>query len=534
MPIVPPSAPAGIARRRPRFRPVPWHDDHPDRLDLERLLPADHRARQIDAAVERLDLQPLRDRYRGCGAPAFPPELLLRVVLYETRCGYHSPGQWYRHACESAPVRWLLRGARPSRTAWYNFRDRVGPTLDALNAQPLAQAQQADLTPATRGAQDGTLVAANASRHRLLNAATLDQRAQRLEQAVAADDAQPRPQAVAADDAQPRPQAVAADAVPPSPPDPPGWMARQPAGRRRQQRRLAQARERLQQRHARNAAKRAGKRQKAERVVISPSDPEAALGRDKEKVYRPLYNVQVVDDLDAPFILGYAVFAQANDAGLLAAVQARVRQLLGHDLAVLLADTAYANGPDLAAAAAAGVTVYAPLPAEPRQGKYLPKSACRWDAATQSYVCPQEQRLAYERTVPQKHSGPEAVPLHRYRCPAEHCRSCPLAVRCTANPQAGRTVSRGAHEDLVEALRARMATAEAQALYQLRRQTVELANADWKAHRQLRRFSGRGLARACCQVGLLVLAHNLVTLLAEEAKAKARRAMAASTPENTT
>ena len=66
-----------------------------------------------------------------------------------------------------------------------------------------------------------------------------------------------------------------------------------------------------------------------------------------------------------------------------------------------------------------------------------------------------------------------------------------------------------------------METEPAKALYALRRQTVELVNADWKAHRKLRRFSGRGLERVRCQVGLIVLAHNLLTLLAQEKKAQA-------------
>ena len=82
------------------------------------------------------------------------------------------------------------------------------------------------------------------------------------------------------------------------------------------------------------------------------------------------------------------------------------------------------------------------------------------------------------------------------------------------------------HEDLIEALRARMATAEAQALYRLRKQTVELVNADMKQHRRLRRFSGRGLARARCEVGLVVLAHNLLTLVGEDEKAQAKQAVA--------
>jgi hypothetical protein len=133
-------------------------------------------------------------------------------------------------------------------------------------------------------------------------------------------------------------------------------------------------------------------------------------------------------------------------------------------------------------------------------------------------VCPQGHRLVDEGVSAQKRSGTERVPLRRYRCPPAHGTGCPLQPRCTRSPQAGRTISRGEHEELIEALRARMATAAAKEVYRLRRQTVELVNADWKEHRQLRRMSGRGLARARGQVGLIVLAHNLVTLLSEEAK----------------
>lgn len=84
------------------------------------------------------------------------------------------------------------------------------------------------------------------------------------------------------------------------------------------------------------------------------------------------------------------------------------------------------------------------------------------------------------------------------------------------------------HEELIEVLRARMAAPEAQALYRLRKQTVELVNADLKQHRKLRRFSGRGLARARCEVGLLVLAQNLLTLADERWKAQAKQAQATS------
>jgi hypothetical protein len=168
------------------------------------------------------------------------------------------------------------------------------------------------------------------------------------------------------------------------------------------------------------------------------------------------------------------------------------------------------------------VAVYAPLPEPPKGGgKYLPKSAFVWQAQERAYVCPQGHRLPLAGAGQEKRSGPDRVKVERYRCPAEHCLGCPRAAACTPAPAAGRTVSRSEYEGEVEALRERMGTEAAQALYRRRKQTVELVNADWKGHRQLRRFSGRGVGRAECQVGLIVLAHNLLTLRAEESKARA-------------
>jgi hypothetical protein len=192
----------------------------------------------------------------------------------------------------------------------------------------------------------------------------------------------------------------------------------------------------------------------------------------------------------------------------------------------LLADAGYASGDHLALAEAAGLTLYAPWQEnDATRGKrpparQIPKQEFRWLAEEQTYVCPQHHRLQALGPTQQKRSGTEKVVLYQYRCAPEHCCACPLQKRCTSNPEAGRTISRGEHEDLIEALRVRMQTPEAKALYRQRRQTVELANADLKEHRQLHRFSGWGQDRAQTEVGLLVLAHNLLTVLAADTSPK--------------
>jgi Transposase DDE domain len=440
---------------------------------------------------------------------AHSPALLLAVLLYEIRCGRHSPAQWHRDANECEPVRWLLRGSIVARSCWYAFRDRVAPLVPNFHEQVLALALAANLTPATRAANDGTLVAANASRHKVVNLATLDKRSLVLSVAVAED----QRQAVAASAGVASTPAGPVTEISPETPAPPAWLAASVAGRQQQQQRLEQGRQRLDELHEYNQKKWASKQKKTDAIVVSLSDPEAVVGRDKEKVFRPLYNVQVLADLDSPLILGYRLFAQQNDAGVLGAMLIQTRQQLGHGLEVVLVDAAYASGADLAAAQAEGVTVYAPVPgdgvASPKQ---IPKREFIWSAAEQKYVCPQGHRLELEESWQEKRAG-GTIKVWRYRYSPTHCQSCPLQKRCTSTPASGRAVTRQEHEELIEALRARMAQVESKALYRLRSQNVELVNADFKEHRKLRRFSGRGLLRVGCEVGLTVLAHNLLIVM---------------------
>jgi transposase len=473
-----------------RFAPPPWDADSPAWQRLDRKIPADHLARRIDRAVARLDLSPLFDSYAGTGSKAHRPDVLLKVVLYELQQGEASPAQWAEDLRWHEIVQWLGRGMTPARSRLYAFRDRLGPLLDVWHQQVLADALEQGLTTGEQASLDGSTIAANASRHRLLNQKQLDSRQQQLDQALAADQQGTTPAAR------------------------PGWMATTPGGRLAQAQHYQDARTHLQQRLADNQRRPKGKRLPADKVRISASDPEAVLGLDKAKVYRPLYNVQLVPDLGSSLVLAWEVFAQATDAGTLPQLLPRLPTVKD-----LLTDAAYATALDLAACARAGVTLYAPYqenaftaqrPAQPAQ--QIPKSAFTWLAEEQTYRCPQGHQLEVEDHERKRRADGQRLLVTTYRCPGEHCRVCPLRQTCARDPEAGRTVQRHEHEALVEALRERMASPQAKALYRRRGQTVELGFADLKEHRCLRRFSGRGRERVRTQVGLTVLVHNLLTV----------------------
>jgi transposase len=500
-------------RNRPeleRFAEPPWNRRSPEWLQIEDSLAADHRARLIDEAVDQLDLTDLFDSYLGVGSKPHRPDLFLKIVLYEIQIGRHSPDQWAEDVCDRRSLQWLGFGIRPSRTRCYASRDRLGPLLETFNRQVLGSAVGQGLTTARRGSLDGTLIAANASRHRLVNLARLQRRLAELDRVLAADTTGQDPGAI------------------------PAWMARSPVRRRRQRHRFAAARRTLLKQHARNARRGRQERQEPEKIVISLSDPEAALGRDKEKVFRPLYHVQVVQDLESPLILAYEVFAQATDAGTLMPLRQRARDLTGVWPERLLADAGYASALDLFDCAAAGVDLYAPYQendqTEQRRAqqprRQIPKGEFVWRAEEQTYVCPQGHRLTRISQERRERAEGRTVGMTTYRCAKEHCQACPLAGRCTGSAN-GRTIKRNEHEDLILAQQAKMRTPEAKAIYRQRCQTIELRFADTKAHRGLRRFSGRGLSRVRIEVGLLVLSHNLLVVQA------ARRRKAAEGQDGT-
>jgi hypothetical protein len=170
------SVPSHDAKIPARFAQAPWTEHTAFWRQLDEQLSHDHLARQIRDAMAHLDLAPLYQTYSGRGKAPHRPDLMLAIVLFELRRGQRHPSQWYRDTHENYPLWWLGFGIRPARSCWYAFRDRAGADVDTLNAQLLYQAVEAELTRAERGALDGSAVAANASRRRLLNQERLEQR----------------------------------------------------------------------------------------------------------------------------------------------------------------------------------------------------------------------------------------------------------------------------------------------------------------------------------------------------------------------
>ena len=414
---------------------------------------------------------------------------MLKMMLYQYLKGNQSPATWHEEARLNKAMQWLGRGYVPCRRAWYDFRDRASQFIEQLHHQLISRALDEGRLDPSVGVQDGTAVAACASRHRTVNRPTLEKRTKQLDEIISGkfDD------------------------------DVPKWVPPTDSGKLDLAERMKQATGVLAERIEKNAKKPSDKRRDPDKIQVSLSDPPAPLGRDKLKVFRPLYTVQYVVAPISYLIMSYCCEPAATDAGTLAPMIDRTQQAVRVGLKTMLADAAYCSIVDLQDCQRRNIELLAPVQAnsftkskkQAKPSQQIPRDEFEWDEAEQCYRCPQGHRLNYQgRNRKPRHSGRELWE-YRYRCDPGHCGTCPLAEKCLRPSSRCRMVKRLEGQDLLDAQRAKMATEEAQSRYKLRGQTVELAYADSKGNRDLTRFHGRGPARALTETGLMVLAQNL-------------------------
>jgi transposase len=425
---------------------------------------------------------------------------------------------------ENKAIQWLVFGIKPSLTSLYEFRDRSGPVVRELNHQVVRTAIDEGHTDGSSGALDGTTVAANASRHRMLKLETVEERLTILEQEIAEEE---MVEGLAPAGESQQPQAVPVTATTSTSLEAENlakssrWKAKTLRGKKRQRARYRQAQAVLRAKHRANVRRRKDKRKKNNRIRVALGDPTAPFGLDKLNTYRPLYNVQTMSDVETDLVLAYETTATTADNGQLLPLIDRTVETTNRALKEVLVDSGYPSGEDLAQCKKKGVTVYGPWNensfteakrAKAGKERQLPKDQFTFDSSVPGYRCPEGNMLRYrERTKKQKANG-DYVTLEIYQAERSDCEACPLLARCVHGRSGARTVRRQEHEELIDELKDRMKQPESKQRYRKRGCTVERRFADMKTHRGLQRFSGQTQERADAQVGFTVLAHNLITL----------------------
>jgi transposase len=491
----------------PRFLPV----------DLAQQLLAGTFEHAVHHLLTReLDLSGFDVRFRNddTGAPAYPPAMLLAVVLCAYAHGVVSSRGIERLCREHVTFIALCGDTAPHFTTIAHFVSTLGADIARVFAAVVAICDRQGLIGREMFAIDGVKLPSNASKRRSGTRADFERQAAKLEAAAAAMVARHR----------------AADALPTEPD-----LAAKAAKRvERLERDAAELRDWL----ATHPEDRRGP--KGTRRQSNRTDNESAKMATGKGVIQGYTGVAAVDSAHQ-----IIVEAQAHGTGaeqeLLVPVVDGITPLLAPQ-SLVTADAGYHSEANLRALAERGVDALiadsemrrrderfatqdehraAPHPyrergpAEARAGVFQP-SDFTYDAAARTCVCPAGKAL---------HRSGQAVVINGYvadhfRGAKRDCGPCPLRARCLRTPERtptrqvaffrGPTAARA--ESHSARMKRRIDTPEGRARYGGRFATVEPVFGNLRANKGLDRFTLRGRGKVDGQWKLFCLVHNIEKL----------------------
>ncbi len=336
-------------------------------VDLESLIPADHRARMVWLFVEGLELGPLYADFKAVetepGRPGIDPIILMTLWLFATLEGVGSARALDRLCIEHNAYRWICGGVGVNYHTLSDFRVRHVEFLDDLLTRGVAAMMASGTVAMNRVAQDGMRVRANAGsgsfrrRKRLGKFLALaKEQVQHLRRELKEDPAANNN----------RQQAAKQRAV------------------REHQEQVTQALAEMERIEAQYAERNAhgSKRKKPppddtgsppqdkRQPRVSTTDPEARVMKGADGGFRPSYNVQFSTDTDSGIIVGMDVINRGADWDELPPMLDQLEKRYGRCPKQSLVDGGFAKFESMIAAESRS-EVFAPVP-EPKNAKLGP------------------------------------------------------------------------------------------------------------------------------------------------------------------
>jgi len=340
--------------REARFLRADRQQTRWDFVDLEGLLPNDHRARIVVGFVEGLDLSALyaaiKAREGEPGRPPPDPAILMALWLYATVEGVGSARQLERLTQSDLAYRWIAGGVPLNYHGLADFRVAHVGLLDRLLTESVTALIRSGVVSLDEIAVDGTKVRANASRSSFKSADKLSRIEAAVERRLAALKAEIENDPKASSQRRLAAKERAAREV------------KERADRAREALDKVRAeKEKRAKTHPQDEAK------KKSEPSASLTDPQARCMRFADGAVRPAYNAQIAATPKEGVIVSVEMTDRRNDAGLAAPMVDDIVRRYGKAPTNLLVDTHYATSGDIAALASRPVdpvTVFAPPPTE--------------------------------------------------------------------------------------------------------------------------------------------------------------------------
>jgi transposase len=152
-----------------KFRTADYEATLNLQVSLGEALPPEHLARFVVDVISQLEMSQVYDKYSDSGAPPYAPEVLLGLLFYGYATGVFSSRQIERATYESLPFRFVAGNLHPDHDTIANFRKNFLTEIRDLFVQILLLAQTMGYLKLGNVSLDGSKIHADASKSKAVS-----------------------------------------------------------------------------------------------------------------------------------------------------------------------------------------------------------------------------------------------------------------------------------------------------------------------------------------------------------------------------
>ena len=438
---------------------------------LNEMVSEDDEVRVLSELMDQLDWSILENSYYDRGTPAYPPNIMTKVLVFAYSKGVRSSRKIEELLKSDVRYMWLAGCLKPDFHTIARFRKEKYALLSKLFVDSVRLSKQMGLVNLNIVAFDGTKIAASASRKSLYDAKRVDKDLEAVE-AILRE----------ADDVDAQEDAQLGDKN--------GFEVPE---------------------HLRDATKRKAllKELKAKlkdsgAKTISTSDDDCRMMKTRDGLKHG-FNVQTAVDSQNQIIVAMNVTNLPTDHRQLPEMVNKVEENCTIAPVMVLADTGYCDEPTLAALDDNDQeSLVCVKPVLNKKDNNLFQSKCFIkDDERDVLLCPAGRDLTFGS---ENQCGSGRYKTYR----AQGCVSCSFRNECVKSGQGNRRVSVSCKERFRHCMIEKLKRPAGKEVYALRQQIVEPVFGQIKEDRNFRRFSLRGFNGAIAEISLVFLTHNML------------------------
>jgi transposase len=152
-----------------KFRTADYEETLNLKISLRDVLPPEHLARFTVDIVSQLDLSRIYQHYSEEGAPAYAPEVIVGLLFYGYATGVFSSRRIERATYESIPFRFIAGDMHPDHDTIATFRRRFLADIQELFVQLLLIAQEMGVLKLGNISLDGSKIHADAAKSKAVS-----------------------------------------------------------------------------------------------------------------------------------------------------------------------------------------------------------------------------------------------------------------------------------------------------------------------------------------------------------------------------